>query len=43
MGVMIVMADEEQTKGYRPGDYWSDPIRTEKLLEEMNLQEPIKN
>lgn len=43
MGVMIVMANEEQTRGDRPGDYWGDPIRTEKLLEEMNLQEPIKN
>lgn len=30
MGVMIVMADEERTRGARPGDYWGDPIRTEK-------------
>lgn len=30
MGMMIVMADEERTRGARPGDYWGNPIRTEK-------------
>lgn len=29
-GGMIVMADEERTRGDRPGDCWGDPIRTEK-------------